>query len=73
MPTQVKIQDRNLTAREREVITWAAQGKSSLEIGKILGITKSTVDHHTQSAAQKLGAINKTHTVALAIRRGVIG
>jgi LuxR family quorum sensing-dependent transcriptional regulator len=61
-----------LTSREREVLAWAAQGKSAWEIGKILHIAKRTVDEHTQIAARKLGAANKTQAVALALLRHMI-
>src|SRR5271170_4903174 len=33
-----------LNDREVEVLTWVARGKTSLEIGQILGLTKRTVD-----------------------------
>jgi len=61
-----------LTAREREVLAWAAQGKSSWEIGRILNIAKRTVDEHTQIAMRKLGAVNKTQAVALALVKQLI-
>jgi LuxR family quorum sensing-dependent transcriptional regulator len=61
-----------LTAREREVIAWAAQGKSAWEIGEILHITQRTAEEHLATAARKLGAVNRTHAVALAIRRKII-
>jgi DNA-binding CsgD family transcriptional regulator len=59
----------SLTPRELEVLTWAARGKSAFEIGKILDITKRTVDLHVSNAARKLGAANRTHAVALALLR----
>jgi LuxR family quorum sensing-dependent transcriptional regulator len=62
----------SLTAREREVLAWAAQGKSAWEIGQILKIAKRTVDEHTQIAGRKLGAANKTQAVALALARHLI-
>jgi DNA-binding CsgD family transcriptional regulator len=58
----------NLTAREREVLTWISLGKSAWEIGEILGIAKRTVDEHAQTAARKLGAANRTQAVAIAVR-----
>jgi LuxR family transcriptional regulator, quorum-sensing system regulator BjaR1 len=61
-----------LTPREREVIAWAAQGKSAWEIGEILHITQRTAEEHLATAARKLGAVNRTHAVALAIRRKII-
>ena len=61
-----------LTPREREVIAWASQGKSAGEIGEILKITQRTAEEHLATAARKLGAVNRTHAVALAIRRKII-
>jgi LuxR family quorum sensing-dependent transcriptional regulator len=61
-----------LTPREREVITWVGQGKSAWEIGEILNIAKRTVDEHVQTVCQKLGAANRVHAVAIAIRNGLI-
>jgi DNA-binding CsgD family transcriptional regulator len=65
--------DHSLTPREREVLWWAAQGKPAREIGEILHIAKRTVDEHTQKAIRKLGAVNKTQAVALALRERLIG
>src|SRR5258708_11245469 len=59
-----------LTAREREVLAWTAQGKSAWEIGEILGIGKRTVDEHAQSSFRKLGAANRTQAVVIAVREG---
>jgi len=61
-----------LTSREAEVLTWVARGKSAWEIGEILKITKRTVDEHAQGAVRRIGAVNRTHAVALAIRDRVI-
>jgi LuxR family quorum sensing-dependent transcriptional regulator len=61
-----------LTAREREVLAWGANGKSAWEIAEILNIAKRTVDEHAQTATQKLGAVNRTHAVALALRDRMI-
>lgn len=61
-----------LTSRENEVLRWVANGKSAWEIGEILHITKRTVDEHVQTAVRKLGAANRTHAVALALRDGLI-
>jgi hypothetical protein len=38
------------------------------EIGEILTVSKQTVDEHAQTAMRKLGAANRTHAVAIAIR-----
>jgi DNA-binding CsgD family transcriptional regulator len=62
----------SLTTRELEALQWAARGKTAWEIGKILQITKRTVDEHTQTAIRKLGAANKSHAVAIALRKRII-
>ena len=64
--------ERSLTRRELEVLTWVARGKSAWEIAQILGIAKRTVDEHVQAATQKLGAVNRTQAVALALLRHLI-
>lgn len=61
-----------LTPRERETIAWASQGKSAWEIGEILNITQRTVEEHLATAARKLGAVNRTHAVAIALRQRLI-
>ena len=68
----VQGQPARLTRRESEAVAWAAQGKSAWEIGEILRITQRTAEEHLASAARKLGAVNRTHTVALAIRNKII-
>ena len=45
-----------LKNRQREVLTWAAAGKSAWEMGKILKISSRTVEEHAQQALQRLGA-----------------
>jgi LuxR family quorum sensing-dependent transcriptional regulator len=62
-----------LTAREREVLEWAANGKSASQISQALRISKRTVDEHTQTATRKLGAANRTQAVAIALRDRIIG
>ena len=61
-----------LTARESEVLRWVANGKAAWEIAEILDIAKRTVDEHVQTAVRKLGAANRPHAVAIALRDGLI-
>ena len=61
-----------LSAREREVLTWAAAGKSAAAIAKILNITERTAIAHTVNATHKLGALNKTQAVAKALQNKLI-
>jgi DNA-binding CsgD family transcriptional regulator len=62
----------HLTGREREVLTLLAQGLYLDEIGQRLGIGSETVRTHLRKASDRLGAANRTHAVAIAIRRGLI-
>jgi LuxR family quorum sensing-dependent transcriptional regulator len=71
-PPDVGPRTCKLTGREREVLTWAAQGKSAWEIGKILNIVKRTVEEHTQNATRKLGAVSRTHAIVIALRDKII-
>ncbi len=52
-----------LNDREVEVLTWAARGKTSTEIARILGLTKRTIDFHIDNARDKLGAATRTEAV----------
>ncbi|HMF06337.1 MAG TPA: autoinducer binding domain-containing protein [Methylocella sp.] len=61
-----------LSAREREALQWASEGKADWEIGEIMSISEHGADKHLRSARSKLGAINRTQAVAEAIRRGLI-
>lgn len=51
-------------------MAWAAQGKTYSEISLLLGIAFGTVKTNLDMARFKLGAVNLTHAVALAIIYG---
>ncbi|MEO0329109.1 MAG: LuxR family transcriptional regulator [Pseudomonadota bacterium] len=61
-----------LTDREIECLSWAAVGKTSAETSVILGISENTVNHYFTNAATKLDTVNKAHTVAKALRTGLL-
>ena len=61
-----------LSAREREALQRAAEGKNDWEIGEVMKISEHGADKHMRSVRAKLGAINRTQAVAEAIRRGLI-
>jgi DNA-binding CsgD family transcriptional regulator len=61
-----------LSARELEVLTWAARGKTFPEIAMLLPIKEGTVKFHIEQASKKLNTKNKTHTVAVAVALGLI-
>ncbi|VVB50242.1 LuxR family transcriptional regulator (fragment) (plasmid) [Beijerinckiaceae bacterium RH AL1] len=62
----------DLTPREFDCLLWAAEGKTDWETSVILGISKSTVVKHLLSARDKLGAVNKAHAIATALRDKLI-
>ncbi|MEM6462079.1 MAG: LuxR family transcriptional regulator [Pseudomonadota bacterium] len=61
-----------LTARESEVLTWTAAGKSYWEIAMILGISERTVRFFMTNARRKLGVVTNPQAVAQAVWRGII-
>ncbi len=61
-----------LTPREREAMSWAAQGKTVQDTAEILHLSSETVDSYINQALAKLGALNKTHGVAKCIALGII-
>ncbi len=61
-----------LTPREVEVLSFVARGFGNKEIGHRLGTAPGTVKMHVQSILSKLNARDRTHAVAIALRRGII-
>ena len=56
-------------ARELEVLTWLARGKSNAEIGPILGISSGTVGKHLEHIYPKLGVENRTAAASFSPER----
>jgi LuxR family transcriptional regulator, quorum-sensing system regulator BjaR1 len=56
-----------LAKRERECLEYAALGKTSWEMSKILGISERTAITHLENARRRLNAVNRTHAVAKAL------
>jgi len=61
-----------LTSREKEVLLWSSEGKTTSEVAIILSITERTVTFHLQNTLKKLNVTNRTHAVARAISLGLI-
>ena len=53
-----------LTAREREVMTWVARGKTNPQIAEVLWVAPSTVRKHLENIYAKLGVNTRTAAVA---------
>lgn len=62
----------SISAREREVLLFAARGFSSKEVASRLYISERTVQTHLASIYDKLGARNKTESLLLALKYGVV-
>jgi len=67
------IVNQGLTQREREILCWTSEGKSSHEVGMILNISSSTVNFHIGKILKKMDVTNKMQAVARAVAMGVIG
>jgi DNA-binding CsgD family transcriptional regulator len=61
-----------LSRREKEVLVWLKEGKSSWDISVLLGIRERTVNFHVYNIMRKLGTTNRAQTVAVALHRGFI-
>lgn len=61
-----------LTAREQEILTWAAEGKSDHVIADLMNISYATVRFHMGNVFKKLDANERTYAVVKAIRHGLI-
>ncbi len=61
-----------LSDREKECLLWSARGKSSWDIGLILGVSEHTVNFHMKNALNKLGCSNRVVGVVKAVRLGLI-
>lgn len=62
-----------LTAREAEVLYWVIKGKTSPDIGEILGSSPRTVNKHLEHVFAKLGVENRTSAAAVALARLRVG
>jgi DNA-binding NarL/FixJ family response regulator len=64
--------DEDLTAREIEVLQQVASGNRNRDIAEKLFISEETVKVHIKHIMDKLGASDRTQSVAIALRRGII-
>lgn len=64
--------DEGLTTREIEVLSLVAAGNSNKRIAGQLSISEDTAKGHLKSILAKLGANDRTHAVALGLKRGII-
>jgi LuxR family quorum-sensing transcriptional regulator LasR len=61
-----------LTAKEKEVLRWSGVGKSSWEIGRIIGCSESGVNFHFCNIRRKFGVNSRHIALLIALAQGVI-
>lgn len=62
----------DLTAREREVLQFVAEGATNKEIAASLHLSEHTVNFHVKNILSKLHLRNRAQAVAYAIRTGLV-
>jgi DNA-binding CsgD family transcriptional regulator len=62
----------DLSPREREALAHLSLGHSRAAVADMLQISENTLRAYIDSARHKLGALNVTHAVALALAKGII-
>lgn len=63
---------QTLTTREKSCLYWAAQGKTSWEIGSILGITERTANFHIANTCAKFNVHTRQAAIVIALQTGVL-
>jgi DNA-binding NarL/FixJ family response regulator len=69
---EARAEQRQLTAREVQVLELVAKGKRNKEIGASLGISGETVSVHLKHIFAKLDVSERTTAVSVALRRGIV-
>lgn len=67
-----RMPDSDLSAREREVLSLLASGKSNKDIASHLGITEATVKCHVSAILLRLNVSDRTEAVVTALQRGLV-
>jgi DNA-binding NarL/FixJ family response regulator len=61
-----------LTRRQRQILQLYADGQSTARVAKRLGLSTETVRTHTKAILSRLGAHDRVHAVAIALRSSLI-
>jgi two-component system, NarL family, response regulator len=61
-----------LTRRQRQILQLYADGQSTATVAKRLGLSTETVRTHTKASLSRLGARDRAHAVAIALRSSLI-
>jgi DNA-binding CsgD family transcriptional regulator/pimeloyl-ACP methyl ester carboxylesterase len=71
-PPPTREPSANLTARETEVLSLLASGRSGREIAAELSVSLSTVQRHIANIYAKIGARGRVEAAAYALERGLV-
>lgn len=69
-PKLPEVEKIELTDRERAILRWTADGKTSAEIARILRVSERTVNFHVHNLMDKFSVVNKT---AAAVKAALLG
>jgi two-component system, NarL family, response regulator len=61
-----------LTRRQRQILQLYADGQSTARVAKQLGLSAETIRTHTKAILARLGARDRAHAVAIALRSSLI-
>ena len=61
-----------LSPREKEVLLWIKEGKTTSEISSKLSISERTVKFHVQNTLRKVRASTRAQAVAVSLEKGLI-
>jgi DNA-binding NarL/FixJ family response regulator len=61
-----------LTQRQRQILQLLADGESTTFAARELDLSEETVKTHTKNALARLGARNRSHAIAIALRESLI-
>jgi DNA-binding NarL/FixJ family response regulator len=71
-PSDVTASRPDLTARQLEILSFIARGRSNKEIGLLLGISERTVKFHVAALFKRLNAVSRTEALVVALRLRLI-
>jgi len=72
LKTDASADDPSLTPRERETVQLVAEGKTSKDIARILGISVKTAETHRATIMRKLQLNSVADLVRYAVRNGIV-
>lgn len=71
-PPSCETADIELTRRERQCLTLAAQGKDDWTIGRLLDLSPKTVHSYIKRLMGRLGVVTRVQAIVWALRTGQI-